>query len=290
MNVCRTKWRCFWVAAAFVLGSQWAMSQPPDGMALNDKVQNDRVLNDRVPDDMVLLGSGSYAPLFIEADGSKSVDVEGYYLDRFIVTNRQFTEFTEQNPQWQAANIKPIFADAQYLKLWRAPHPANFDDQPVTYVSWFAARAYCKAQGKRLPSFNEWEYAGSASATSPNGSSEPGFSQRLLEWYSKPATLNLPSVEDTPKNYWGVYGMHGVIWELVSNFNSNLVTGESRADSALENQLFCGAGAAGSVDPSDYAAFMRYAMRSSLEGDYTMRTLGFRCAMDIDAIQSEDQP
>lgn len=274
MKFNQKKWRHLWVAVTLFLGLQPVICTAAETL---------------VPEGMVLIHSGSYKPLFIEQDGSKMVNVDGFYLDKFIVTNHQFKQFVEQHPQWQAANIKPIFADEQYLKLWHEPHPDNFEQQPVTFVSWFAARAYCKAQGKRLPSFNEWEYAGSASETSANGSQEPGFSQRLLEWYSKPAILNLPSVDETPKNYWGVYGMHGVIWELVSDFNSNLVTGESRADSALENKLFCGAGAAGSVDPSDYAAFMRYAMRSSLEGDYTMRTLGFRCAMDAELDEREEK-
>lgn len=236
----------------------------------------------QTPDDMVLVGTGEYSPLFVEDGKAKTVTVNAFYLDKHGVTNQQFEAFTLKFPQWDAANIKPIFADQQYLQMWQEPRASDFARQPVTYVSWFAARAYCKAQGKRLPSFDEWEYAGSASETNPNGSREPEFRQRLLEWYSKPAILKLPTVDETEKNYWGVYGMHGVVWEWVSNFNSSLVTGESRGDSALENNLFCGAGAAGSIDPSDYAAFMRYAMRSSLEGDYSMRTLGFRCAKDVE--------
>jgi formylglycine-generating enzyme required for sulfatase activity len=35
-------------------------------------------------------------------------------------------------------------------------------------------------------------------------------------------------------------------------------------------------------DKQDYATFMRLAFRSSLEARYTMRTLGFRCARDVD--------
>lgn len=242
------------------------------------------------PDDMVLIGTGEYSPLFVEKGKAKTVAVASFYLDKYGITNQQFETFTQQLPQWNATSVKPIFADEQYLHMWQEPRATDFARQPVTYVSWFAARAYCKAQGKRLPSFDEWEYAGSASESNPNGSREPEFRQRLLEWYSKPAILKLPTVDETERNYWGVYGMHGVVWEWVSNFNSNLVTGESREDSALENNLFCGAGAADSVDPSDYAAFMRYAMRSSLEGDYTMRTLGFRCAKDVDKAVNKDQP
>jgi formylglycine-generating enzyme len=63
---------------------------------------------------------------------------------------------------------------------------------------------------------------------------------------------------------------------LTLDFNSALVTGESRADAALERTLYCGSGAIGAADFEDYAAFMRYAFRSSLEAHYSVANLGFR--------------
>jgi len=55
-----------------------------------------------------------------------------------------------------------------------------------------------------------------------------------------------------------------------------LVTGESRADASLDRRFFCGSGAVGASDFEDYAAFMRYAFRSSLEARYDVGNLGFR--------------
>ena len=74
--------------------------------------------------------------------------------------------------------------------------------------------------------------------------------------------------------------MHGLVWEWVDDYNTALVTGESRGDSGLDRNLFCGSESVGSSDPKDYAAFMRFAFRSSLEAKYTVRNLGFRCATD----------
>jgi formylglycine-generating enzyme required for sulfatase activity len=77
--------------------------------------------------------------------------------------------------------------------------------------------------------------------------------------------------------------MHGLVWEWVEDFNSAMVTGESRADSGIERDLFCGSGAASASDFRDYAAFMRYAFRSSLDAKYAVSNLGFRCARSVGA-------
>jgi formylglycine-generating enzyme required for sulfatase activity len=85
-------------------------------------------------------------------------------------------------------------------------------------------------------------------------------------------------------NAYGVCGLHGLVWEWVDDFNTAMVTGESRADGGLDRDLFCGAGAAGARDTGDYAAFMRQALRSSLNANNTTSSLGFRCAQEVSAI------
>jgi sulfatase modifying factor 1 len=235
-------------------------------------------------EDMAYIPGGIYTPLFRKSAGIQSVAVEPFLLDRYAVTNRQFRSFTERNPQWSKGRIKSVFSDSNYLRHFSAQAMDELADRPVTNVSWFAARAYCKSLGKRLPSLDEWEFAARASDTDIDASKDPRYRQKILQWYSRPATEQLPNVQDTEANYWGVHGMHGVVWELVNDFNTALVTGESRGDSQLETQLFCGAGAVASADPGDYAAFMRYALRSSYQATYTMQSLGFRCAKDAPEI------
>ena len=229
---------------------------------------------------MVLIGKGHYTPLFKSDDGPLTIEVESFYIDQYPVTNEQFHSFTEQHTKWDKKNIKPIFSDSNYLKHFSAENRYEISKQPVTNVSWFTARAYCRTVNKRLPTTSEWEYVGKASRDMADGSKQAEYRQQILEWYSRPVG-KLPNVDETQVNYWQVYGMHGVVWELVSDFNTALVTGESRGDTQLDKQLFCGAGAASSADPNDYAAFMRYAMRSSYSAHYTIESLGFRCAKDV---------
>ena len=230
---------------------------------------------------MVYIAGGSYTPLFRRNADFQLISVKPFLLDRYSVTNRQYLMFTKLNAKWHKDTIKTVFSDANYLKHLSPEALSDVAESPVTNVSWFSARAYCKSHGKRLPSLDEWEYVARASDTDINGTNDPEYRQKILEWYSRPATSKLPNVKDTEANYWGVHGMHGVVWELVNDFNTALVTGESRGDSQLEQQLFCGAGAVSSADPGDYAAFMRYALRSSYQATYTMESLGFRCAQDV---------
>ncbi len=246
-----------------------------------------------IPSGMVVVGGGEYSPLFKDPTLPSGVMVESYYIDKLLVSNDDFTAFTTANPEWSKQNVKSLFADTQYLHHFPnitvsevAERSPTWLSQPVTNVSWFAARAYCKALDKRLPALDEWEYAARASRTEVDASHNAEHLSRILSWYSALTSSALPGVSETPTNVWGIQGMHGVVWEMVNDFNSVLITGESRGDTQLERELFCGAGAASSSNPSDYAAFMRYALRSSYEASYTLGSLGFRCAKNIVELQS----
>ncbi|HEX7674773.1 MAG TPA: formylglycine-generating enzyme family protein [Bdellovibrio sp.] len=203
--------------------------------------------------------------------------VKAFWMDEHAVTNQEFLIFTESHPEWKKSQVKKIFADKNYLEYWHRDNDfgiGNFKNAPVVEVSWFAARAYCDSLQKRLPTIEEWEYVGTI-PFKKGGS----IQSLILEWYGETARWPLRPVMQGSPNLFGLYDLHGVIWEWVEDFNSSLVTGESRADSALDKNLYCGSGAVG-MDPSDYAAFMRYAFRSSLQAKYTVQNLGFRCVKD----------
>ena len=233
------------------------------------------------PSPMVLIKGGSYAPLFKADPKVKETTVEAFYLDTLPVTRREFAAFIERYPKWNRDNVASIFANSEYLRGWTVERANN---APITFVSWFAAKAYCRSQGKRLPSVAEWEYAALASETQADGRTDKEFMGKVIEWYSQASPETLPEVGQGKANYWGVYDLHGLVFEWVSDFNSALVTGESRSDSGLDRNLFCGAGAQGATESEkiNYPAFMRYAFRNSLEGSYSVHNLGFRCARDVE--------
>lgn len=230
--------------------------------------------------DMVQVPAGTFIPLYGD---STAVSVKSFYIDTYAVTNDQFEAFVKENPKWQKGAVKELFADGRYLNHWVLPDgngKKESAESPVTNVSWFAAKEYCKCQNKRLPTTAEWEYVGMASADKANATGDAKFYQQLLDWYSRPNSPVLPSVTSGVKNYYGVYGMHGLIWEWVYDFNSALMIGESRTNASVDRDLFCAGGSAGVRDSENYAAFLRYAFRSSLKANYTVANLGFRCARD----------
>lgn len=229
---------------------------------------------------MVELSAGEVRPLYLTKD-SPLTPVAAFWLDTLPVTNQQFAQFVQQYPEWQPNKVPPLFAESQYLEHWQGETiSAEQAAQPVTFVPWYAADAYCQAQGKRLPTVSEWEYAAQASENAAQGNNDANYHRRILAWYAKPAGDKLAEVGQSQANFWQIYDLHGLIWEWTQDFNSALVTGESRGDSSLDQGLFCGSAAAGSADPADYAAFMRYGFRSSLKAPYTLANLGFRCAKD----------
>lgn len=237
------------------------------------------------PDGMTPIESGTFLPFYSSTDDS--VKVESFYLDKHAVTNAEFLEFVKANPKWQRSQVKEIFASKGYLKHWAGDVDlgANLKikNSPVTNISWFAARSYAKWKGKRLPALHEWEYVASASRHKPLASRDKEFVQQILDWYSRPNPDTLPAVGQGTANFYGIYDMHGLIWEWVQDFNTVFISGESRGDQGELKQFYCAAGssAASETDKENYAAFLRYAFRGSLEADYAVGNLGFRCAKDM---------
>ena len=235
-------------------------------------------------DNMANIAAGEYRPLYLSVD-SPIVNVSSFRLDKRPVTNREFQAFVSQQTKWQRDAVPSLFAEQSYLSHWKKNvqqyNPNDSDlNRPVIYVSWYAAQAYCQAHKKRLPKVAEWEYVAQASSTQKDGGQEKGYNQKILDWYAKASKQSPGEVGQDAPNYWGIHNMHGLIWEWTEDFNSNLISGESRDDSSVNKELYCASGSSGAVNPSDYAAFMRYGFRSSLNAKFTLASLGFRCAQD----------
>ncbi len=232
---------------------------------------------------MVKIDAGSYEA-FIGKDSGRVVKVASFYMDEAPVTNGEYLQFLKKNPQWTRSKVLRLYADTTYLKHWKSDYeipPHLSPGAPVTNISWYAAEAYAKSVGKRLPTIDEWEYAALADRVSKDASRNPAFTAFILKSYQK-TDKNKQLVKRSEPNYYGLYDMYGMVWEWTCDFNSVMMSGESRKDKTTNESLFCAGAAVTSSDLRNYAAFVRYALRGSLKADYCLNNLGFRCAKNIE--------
>jgi len=165
------------------------------------------------------------------------VRLRSFFIDKYLVTNAQFREFIKQHQEWQPGNIRREFDNGNYLKHWEnGSFPTGKANHPVVNVNWYAATAYCGAQGKRLPSEAEWEHAGRGGLTAP-----------LFPWGDQPAQPELANyaaaklhttspVGSYPPNGYGIYDMAGNVWEFVADEWANY-PGASASESASQPQI-----------------------------------------------------
>ncbi|MBS1964119.1 MAG: formylglycine-generating enzyme family protein [Bdellovibrionales bacterium] len=226
---------------------------------------------------------GSYLPFFAFRNKDAKVDtrppteVAAFRIDTYPITNSEFLEFVRANSEWRKSAVKRVFADDHYLAQW----PTNLSfakglaKSPVTSVSWFAAEAYCEWKGKSLPTTDQWEYAASES-----GKDAEKMKEKILAWYERPTKAKIPPVGSGSVNRFGIHDLFGLVWEWTLDFNGLIQSAEARESGSKDTNQFCGSGSLGALDPTDYASFMRYSFRNSLKANFTVASLGFRCARE----------
>jgi formylglycine-generating enzyme required for sulfatase activity len=213
---------------------------------------------------MLLVPAGIQRSFFKRQGKPVETKVPSFRLDELPVARGAFADFVRDNPAWRRSHVKRLFAEETYLSDFSSDTDAGGDtSSPVTYVSWFAARAYCACQRKRLPTLAEWERAASPEDDVRDASSRTSGGRLGFAMGGGLRASGSPRF--------------GFVWEWTEDFDGAPVSG--RTSDAAASNLFCGAGVR-AADASDYGGFLRYSFRSSLRAAYTLKNLGFRCARD----------
>jgi formylglycine-generating enzyme required for sulfatase activity len=137
------------------------------------------------------------------------VNIEkAFYMGRYEVTQQQWREIMSDNPSWFTG-----------------------DDLPVEQVSWDDVQDFIRKLNEkegtdkyRLPSEAEWEYACRAGTTTRYSFGDDESELGDYAWYYINSDGMTHPVGQKKPNSWGLYDMHGNVWEWVqdcwhSNYN-----------------------------------------------------------------------
>jgi formylglycine-generating enzyme required for sulfatase activity len=132
------------------------------------------------------------------------VRVPDFYMGRYPVTNEEYGRFLTENP------------DVPEPEYW-ADRRFNQPRQPVLGVSWEEARRYAVRAGLRLPSEAEWEYACRADTRTRYYTGDTEDDLDRAGWYERNADGKPHPVGEKEPNAFGLYDMHGNVWEWVED-------------------------------------------------------------------------
>ena len=266
------------------------LSTPPN--------QEENTIN--VPENFVLIKGGSFQmgspdtePWRSEDELQHTVTVSDFYMSKYELTQKEYEDITGNNP-------------------------SNFSGEnfPVENISWLDAVAYCNARseqegltpvytidgqnvswdksadGYRLPTEAEWEYACRAGTTTPfymeNSPSDKDsnyyghypyeiednyFSQGNLEVKPGEYRQTTVSVDSFSENPYGLYNMHGNVSEWVWDYYGAYSTDAQTDPTGPETgtlRVYRGGGW------NDFAKNMRSAYRATLEQNKGSFNIGIR--------------
>ena len=203
-----------------------------------------------------------------EDETLRTVTLAPVAFDTHEVTNREFATFVSETRHETTAERAGFSWDpfAKGTKLsWRAPtRSASYQDRPdhpVVHVSLADASAYCRAQGKRLPTEDEWELAARSTERNvfPWGSE---WAPDRAVWRAD-GTRPVGSIPAGATRE-GLQDMAGNVWEWTST-KTERETPIVKGGSWFEHN----------------GALLRGATRMELDsGSWTSADIGFRCVKD----------
>ncbi|MFL5244761.1 MAG: SUMF1/EgtB/PvdO family nonheme iron enzyme [Gemmataceae bacterium] len=182
--------------------------------------------------EMVLVPSGTFLMGDAEGRADESpheVSVTSFYLDKVPVTQELYEKVMRTNPSKRKEKNNPV-ERTQWMDAARFCNKCSeIDGLAPCYdlVTWdcnFAANGY------RLPTEAEWEYACRAGNTGKFccGDAEADLVQ--YAWF-KPHSKGRPQpVGQKRPNRWGLYDMHGNVWQWCNDFYSENYYADSRKE------------------------------------------------------------
>jgi formylglycine-generating enzyme required for sulfatase activity len=174
-------------------------------------------------------------------------------------------------------------------------------NHPINCVTWEMASLYCKAEGKRLPTESEWEYAtrGPDGRVYPWGDDPPtekhlnACGAECVAWgkdHKVALTALYPGSDgfattapvgqyEAGRSRFGPYDVVGNVWEWVADWEGAYSAGEAQNPTGPANgekKVIRGGAWNGS-----FASWLRPSFRYAQDPKATSHGIGFRCAKTL---------
>ena len=209
-----------------------------------------------------------------------------FYLGVCEVTQAEYAQVTGTHPSWfgPAGGAGAAVGDSSL--------------RPVERVSWEDAREFCRRLSERpeeraasrvyrLPTEAEWEYACRAGGSGRFGFGDDEAAIDDHAWVEGNAAAATHPVGQKRPNAWGLYDMHGNVWEWCADWYEPGYYGQSPAD----NPGGPASGTARVVRGGSFvnpAAACRSAARNFLEPTFQESNgIGFRVVCEADGGRSQ---
>jgi formylglycine-generating enzyme required for sulfatase activity len=202
-----------------------------------------------------------------------------FYMGIHEVTQQQFERIMSQNPS--------VFKGG---------------DVPVANVHWKECVTFCERLSRlpaekaakrsyRLPTEAEWEYACRAGTISPHSGGESDRELDAIAWYRQNSQLVNHKVGLKTPNAWGLFDMHGNVWEWsIDGFREyapGTITVNPRGPEELSHPRVARGGGAGGAFASPPAE-CRSAHRQQRKAHDPGTNLGFRVICEISQRDASD--
>lgn len=213
----------------------------------------------KIPAGTFIMGSPEGEPNRSNNETQHSVTLtKDFYMSKYEVTNAQYAlflnsikagsdgKFTSTN---YAAGQYPetelvLDCSVDHRKEWGVKWssdkwvPASgYENHPVIYVTWYGAMEYARWVGGTLPTEAQWEYACRAGTTTVY--SYGNTADKAYMWYGDNNTTvgessGTKAVGRKRANPWGLYDMHGNVYEWCSDWFDSKYGSANATDPATD--------------------------------------------------------
>jgi formylglycine-generating enzyme required for sulfatase activity len=253
-----------------------------------------------VPNGFVLISGGSFTMGSPASEAGRESDevphevtVSSFYMGKYEVTQREYEEVMGTNPSYRKGPNAPVESVKWYDAVEYCNKRSQRDGLTPAYIidrerrdpnntSSFPNEVYWtvtwdhSANGYRLPTEAEWEYACRA------GTSTAYYTGNTIgvddAWYNANRN-NMPhETGKKPANAWGLYDTHGNVfewcWDWSGNYGDSPQTDPVGASSG-KSRVFRGGGSASAPET------LRSAFRDSMAPAQYRADVGFRIARPV---------